>query len=261
MKRFLSSLLVVTLVTGLCAPIVSAQVEPAPPPLSDQIDHEADTAGQLASGALHQAGQNLKQAAIYLGKTIVNGCEFIIFKTAQGTFLVVAATVRGIEYAVEGAKFVLVMAKEGVIWVAEQAILAGEILVDLTCQAAQYVVDGVVYVAVQVAEGVVFVAQETLELAKKTGELIIKGVKYVIKKTEEGIIWVAQKTATLSRRAALASELRMNITGALAVGGVGTRTLEYFNSRSQDRDPVIARLGKACLGASEAFNAAYYSTK
>ena len=53
----------------------------------------------------------------------------------------------------------------------------------------------------------------------------------------------------------------MNITSGLAMGGVGERKIEYFRSRSTDRDPVIAKLGKACLEASEAFNAAYYLTK
>jgi len=262
--KFLSSLLVLTLVAGLSAPVVFANEmpeDPMPPALSDQIAEDAGMVGEMGTQAGHDALSNAGQAVIYAGKAVLNGVEFVILKTTQGTMLVLAATVRGIEYAIDGAKFVMIKAKEGVIWVAEQVIKGGQIIVDATCQAVQYVIDGVTYVAIKVAEGAVFVAEKTLELAKKAGKLVIKGVKFVLKKTKQGIIWVAQTSATLARRGALVTELRMNITSGLALGGVGNRKIKYFRSRSQDRDPVIARLGKACLEASEAFNTAYYLTK
>ncbi len=262
MKHFVTCLLMVTLFTGLCAPIVNAQDAPEPPPaLSDEIGDAADEAGQYGDEAGQNALHNAGQAVIFAGKAVINGIEFVMLKTAQGTLLVLASTVKGIEFAIEGAKFVMVKTAEGIVWMAEQAVKAGQILVNTAVKTVEIIIDGVVYVAVKLAEGVVFIAKEALELAKAAGELIIKGVKYVLKKTKAGLIWVANKTKMLARRAALAAELRMNITAGLATGGVGQRKIRYFRSRGEDKDPVISRLAGACLIASEAFNTAYYTSK
>ncbi|RKY67537.1 MAG: hypothetical protein DRQ24_12725 [Candidatus Latescibacterota bacterium] len=251
-----------TMFTGLCAPIVNAQeAPPQPPPLSDEIGDVASEVGAAGDEAGQSALHNAGQAVIFMGKAIVNGVEFVILKSAQGTIMVLAASVKGMEMAVEGAKFVMLKTKEGVIWVAEQMIIAGEIIVNTACQVVSIIIDGIEYVVVKLAEGITFVAKKVWELAVETGELIVKGVKYVIRKTKQGIIWVANKTKMLARRATLATEIRMNITSGLAMGGVGQRKIRYFNRRSTDKDPVIARLGKACLIASEAFNQAYYTSK
>ena len=262
MRSFVIYLVVFTMFTGFCAPIVNAQETPEQPPvLSDEMYDDAAEVGQAGDAAGQSALHNAGQAVIYAGKAIVNGVEFVILKTAQGTMMVLATTVKGVELAIEGAKFVMIKTAEGIIWVAEQMILAGEIIVDVVCDAICLVIDGVEYVVVKLAEGITFVAKKAWELAIETGELIVKGVKYILKKTEAGIIWVANKTKMLARRATLATELRMNITSGLAFGGVGERKIRYFNMRSADKDPVIARLGKACLIASEAFNEAYYTSK
>jgi hypothetical protein len=110
------------------------------------------------------------------------------------------------------------------------------------------------------SRGIVFVAKKTWEAAKKTGELVVKGVKYVAKKTKQGIVFLAntaKSAARAARRATLVAELRTNLAGALATGGVSPRTMAYFQRRSQDKDPGVARLAKACLAAAEAFNATY----
>ncbi|RKY67536.1 MAG: hypothetical protein DRQ24_12720 [Candidatus Latescibacterota bacterium] len=261
MRKFVVSLVMVTMFTGLCAPIVNAQEAPTQT-LSEELGELGDQVGVVADSlsgpsALHNAGQ----AVIFAGKAIVDGIEFVILKTAQGKIMVLAATVKGIEMAVEGAKFVMLKTKEGIIWIAEKMIVAGEIIVNTTCHVINIVIDDIEYVVVKLAEGITFVAKETWELAIETGELIVKGVKYVIRKTQEGIIWVANKTKMLARRATLITEIKLNITAGLATGDVGQRKIKYFTSRSTDKDPVIARLGNACLIASEAFNQAYYTSK
>lgn len=262
MRKFVIYLVMFTMFTGFCAPIVNAQeTPPVAPPLSDEIGDVADEVGEAGNAAGHAALHNAGQAVIYAGTAIVNGVEFVILKTAQGTMMVLAASVKGIEMAVEGAKFVMLKTAEGIIWVAEQMIIAGEIIIDAAIDTMCIIIDGVEYVVVKLAEGITFVAKAVWELAVETGELIVKGVKYVIKKTKMGIIWVANQTKMLARRATLATELRMNITSGLAMGGVGQRKINYFMGRSTDKDPVVAKLGKACLMASEAFNEAYYTSK
>lgn len=262
MRKFVIYLVMFTMFTGFCAPIVNAQeAPPQPPPLSSEIGDAADEVGAAGNAAGQSALNNAGQAVIYAGTAIVNGVEFVILKTAQGTMMVLAASVKGIEMAVEGAKFIMLKTAEGIIWVAEQMILAGEIIIDAAIEVVSIIIDGVEYVVVKLAEGITFVAKKVWELAVETGELIVKGIKYVIKKTKMGIIWVANKTKMLARRATLATELRMNITSGLAFGGVGQRKIRYFTGRSTDKDPTIAKLAKACLIASEAFNQAYYTSK
>jgi hypothetical protein len=244
------------------APVILAEdtpdQEPPPPSLTDQLHEDADVVGEMGNEAGHEFLHNAGQALVFAGKAVINGVEFVILKTAQGTILVAAATVRGLELAYAGAKFIAIKTKDGILWVCEKALIAGEILVDAVVETVEIIIDGVTYVAVKVAEGCVFVAKKTYELAVKTGELIVKGTKYVIKKTKDGIVWVAKTVALKTRRAALVAELRWNISGALAGGGVADRTMDYFRKRSTDKDPVIARLGAACLTAAEAFNGTYY---
>ncbi len=223
--------------------------------------HEAAGAEAAKSGqaALDAAGKAIAPV-IYAGKAIVNGVEFVILKTAQGTIMVAEAAVRGLEIAVEGAKFVALKTAEGVLWVAEKALEAGELLVDVAIETTKIVVDGVVYVAARLADGVVFVAEAAMEAAKATGELIVRGTKFVVRKTKQGIVFVAKgamNAARAARRAAKVAELRTNLAGALAVGGVGGRTMAYFQKAAGDRDATVARVAKACLAAGEAFNNVY----
>lgn len=257
MNKFIASMTVACVAGMTFAPIVQAG------DFADELHRDHERAGELAAESGRKALQNAGKAlepVIYAGKAIINGVEFVLLKTAEGTIMVMEATVRGIEFAVEGAKFLALKTKEGIIWVAEKAIQAGEILVDVFVDTVEFVVDGVIYVAARLEEGIVFVAKKTWEAAKKAGELTVKGVKFVVKKTKQGIVWVGEQAAKLgraTRRAALVAELKTNLVGALSVGGVSDRTVAYFNNRSQDSDPVVARLAKACMAASEAFNAAY----
>jgi predicted peroxiredoxin len=247
----------VTLVAMIAAPGIRAGE------LADQLHQSHVQAGQEASVSGQQALQNAARAiepVIYAGKAVINGVEFVILKTVQGTLLVAEATVRGLELAVEGVKFVALKCKEGVIWVCEKAIQAGEFILDVTLETIEIVVDGVIYVAARLEEGIVFVAKKTWELAQKTGELVVKGVKFVVRKTKQGAIWVAEQAvnaARATRRAALVSELRMNLVGALSTGGVSERTMAYFARRAEDSDATVAKLAKACLTACEAFNSTY----
>ncbi len=257
MNKFVASLTLVAVAGMTVAPAVQAGE------LADELHRDHQRAGALAaeSGkkALQAAGKAL-EPVIYAGKAVINGVEFVLLKTVEGTIMVMETAVRGVEFAVEGAKFIALKAKEGIIWVAEKAIQAGEILVDLAVDTLEIVVDGVIYVAARLEEGIVFVAKKTWELAQKTGELVVKGTKFVVRKTKEGLIWVghqAVNAARATRRAALVSELRMNLVSALSAGGVSERTMQYFNSRASDSDATVARLAKACLAAAQAFNSTY----
>lgn len=230
--------------------------------LADELhrDHQRANQAANASGkkALQAAGKAL-EPVIYAGKAVINGAEFVILKTVSGTIMVAEAAVRGIEFAYEGAKFLALKTKEGVIWVAEKAVQAGEIILDAAVTAIEITVDGVIYVAQRLEEGVVFVAKKAVEAARKTGELVVRGAKFVAKKTKQGVVWVAKTTMNAIRagkRAALVVEIRTNLTTALAAGNVSDNTMAYFARRSQHKDPVIAKLGAACLQASQAFNAA-----
>ena len=256
-KKSVAAGVVVALGSALVAPAVQAGE------FADKLKEAHQKAGQEASKsgkqALHNAGKAL-EPVIYAGKAVINGVEFVILKTVQGTVMVAEAAVRGIEFAVEGAKFLALKTKEGVIWVAEKAVQAGEIILDAAVTAIEITVDGVIYVAARLEEGIVFVAKKTWQAAKKTGELVVKGAKFVAKKTKQGVVWVAKTTMNAIRagkRAALVAELRTNLAGALATGSVSPRTMTYFQRRSQDKDPTVARLGKACLAAGEAFNSVY----
>ena len=257
MNKFIATLTLVAFVGMTAAPAIRAG------DLADEMHRDHQRAGELAGesgrAALKNAGKAL-EPVIYAGKAVINGVEFVLLKTVEGTIMVAEATVRGIEFAYEGAKFLAIKTKEGIIWVAEKAIRAGEILVDFAVDVIEVTIDGVIYVCARLEEGVVFVAKKTWEAAKKTGELVVKGTKFVVRKTKAGIIWVGKQAANAARatrRAALVSEMRMNLVGALSAGGVGSRTLAYFNSRSQDKDPTVAKLAKACLAACEAFNTVY----
>lgn len=254
MNKIIAASTLVAFASVVAAPAVSAGE------FADELHRDHQRAGQLGNESGKAALKSAGQAVVYAGKAVINGVEFVVLKTVQGTILVAEVAVRGIELAAEGVKFVAIKTKEGVIWVCEKAIQAGEILVDVAVEAIELTIDGVIYVAARLEEGIVFVAKKSWELAQKTGELVVKGAKFVVKKTKQGLIWVgeqAMNAARATRRAALVSELRMNLSAALAVGGVGERTMAYFQSKTQDSDATVARLAKACLTASEAFNSAY----
>lgn len=257
MNKTIASLTILAVAGTIAAPAIRAN------DLADELhrDHQRAGAAAAESGrkALKAAGKAL-EPVIYAGKAVINGVEFVLLKTVEGTIMVAEGMVRGVELAYEGAKFVALKTAEGIIWVAEKAVQAGELLIDMTVEAIEIVVDGVIYVATRLEEGIVFVAKEAWELAKKSGELVVKGVKFVARKTKQGIIFVAKTAASAARaarRAALVTELRGNLVAALSVGGVSANTMTYFQRRSQDQDPTIARLGKACLAAGEAFNSVY----
>ena len=254
MNKFIASL---TLVAMIATPALQAN------DLADQMHADHQQAGAAAAEAGRDAIAAAKKAVepvIYAGKAVINGVEFLLLKTAEGTIMVLEATVRGLEVAYEGAKFVALKTKEGVIWVAEKALQAGEFLLDVALETVEIVVDGVKYVALKVEQGVIFVAEKTYELAVKTGEIVVKGTKFVVRKTKQGAIWVAKQAvsaARATRRATLITELRMNLVGALSSGGVSDRTMAYFTRRSEDKDATVAKLAKACLTACEAFNSTY----
>ena len=255
MKK-IASLTVLSIAATIAAPAVQAGA-------ADELHRKHQSIGAIANESGRQAVQAAKKAAepvIYAGKAIINGVEFVILKTVEGTVMVAEGAVRGLQFAYEGAKFVALKTKEGIVWVAEKAIRAGEILADAALELAEMTIDGIVYVAARLEEGIVFVAKKTWEAAKKTGELVVKGAKFVAKKTKQGLGFVAntaKSAARAARRGALVVELRTNLATALSTGGVGPRTMAYFQRRSQDRDATVARLAKACLAAGEAFNSVY----
>ena len=254
MNKLIASL---TLVAMIATPALQAN------DLADQLHQDHQRAGELAGesgrAAIKAAGKAI-EPVIYAGKAVINGVEFVLLKTVEGTIMVMEATVRGLELAYEGAKFIALKTKEGIVWVAEKAILAGEFLLDVAIEALEITIDGVIYVCAKLEEGIVFVAKKTWEVAVKTGELVVKGTKFVIRKTKQGAIWVAKQAvsaARATRRAALITELRMNLVGALSSGGVSDRTMAYFTRRSEDSDATVSKLAKACLTACEAFNSTY----
>jgi hypothetical protein len=231
--------------------------------LADDLHNEHQQAADMAREAGREALDAARQAiapVIYAGKAIINGVEFILLKTAEGTIMVTEAVVRGLEYAVEGAKFLALKTAEGIVWVAEKMVRAGEIVFDVISDAVEVIVDGVIYVAAKIEAGIVFVTKEAWKLAKETGKLVVKGVKFVAKQTKKGMIFIAKgvkHAAMRARRGALIAELRTNLAGSLAAGRVGDRTVTYFQRRAGDRDPIVARLARACLAAAQAFNNLY----
>ena len=255
-KKSVAAGVVVSFAAALAAPAVQAGAADKLHEMHQEAGREAAKSGKAA---LQAAGKAI-EPVIYAGKAVINGVEFVILKTVEGTVMVAEGAVRGLKFAYEGAKFIALKTKEGIVWVAEKAVQAGEILLDAALELAELTIDGIVYVAARLEEGIVFVAKKTWEAAKKTGELVVKGVKFVAKKTKQGIVFIAntaKSAARAARRAALVTELRTNLATALATGGVSPRTMTYFQRRSQDKDAGVARLAKACLAAAEAFNSVY----
>ncbi len=229
-------------------------------------DHTASGAlGEAASqegAAFVEGAKKIAKPFIVVGKTVVDGTQFVIFKTAQGVVWIAEEAVVGLKYVAKGAKFVIVKTAEGVRWVAVQAIKAGEIIFDAVVDLATLVIEDVVYVLVKLEEGVVFVAKKAVE----AGKVVVNGIEYVAHKTIDGVVWVSRKTwdgikagASWTRNKIIATNIRQRLAGALAIGQVGDSTMSYFEkiSINSGASASTRRLARASLAACKAFNAEY----
>ncbi|MBI3893752.1 MAG: hypothetical protein HY303_19710 [Candidatus Wallbacteria bacterium] len=229
-------------------------------------DHSASSAiGEAANQEGHAFVQGVKKIAvpfIVVGKTVVEGVSFVILKTDQGLVWVAEEAVVGLQYVVKGAKFVVIKTAQGIRWVAVQAIKAGEIIFDAVVDLAELVIDDVTFVLIKLEDGVAFVAREAI----KAGKVVLKGVEYVIQETADGIVWVTKATwnaikvgAAWTRDKIVAVNIRQRLSGALLAGNVGQDSLDYFQSLASNAGASAGtrRLAGAALAASQSFNAAY----
>lgn len=252
-------------IIGLMA-ILAFALTLSPALVMAEHDHSASNAlGEAASQEGREFVQGAKKIAvpfIVVGKTVVDGVSFVVFKTAEGLVWIAEETVVGLQYVVKGAKFVVIKTAQGVRWVAVQALKAGEIIFDAVVDLAELVIEDVVYVLVKLEEGVAFVARQAI----KAGKIVLKGVEYVIQETAEGIIWVSKATwnaikagASWTRDKVIAANIRQRLSGALLAGGASQDTLNYFNSLNTNAGASAGtrRLAGAALAACQAFNAAY----
>ncbi|MBI4871901.1 MAG: hypothetical protein HY814_10100 [Candidatus Riflebacteria bacterium] len=225
---------------------------------SNQIGEAANQEGQ----AFITGAKKIAEVFIFVGKTTIEGVNFIILKGVQGVVYIAEDAVIGAQYLVKGAKFVIVKTAQGVRWVAVQAIKAGEIIFDAVVDLAELVIEDVAYVLIKLEDGVTFVARQAI----KAGKVIIKGIEYVAHETAEGIIWVSKATwgaikagAAWTRDKIVAANIRQRLSGALLAGGAGPDTVSYFQNLSTNAaaSPGTRRLAGAALAACLAFNTAY----
>ena len=246
--------------------ILSLVLALGPAPVLAGADHSASAAaGEAAAqeGREFVAGaKQIAQPFIVVGKTVIAGANFVILKGTQGVVYIAEEAVLGLQYVAEGAKFVIIKTAQGVRWVAVKAIQAGELVFDAVVDTAILVIDGVEFVLVKLEDGVTFVARQAI----KAGKLVIKGAKFVLHETAEGFIWVTETTwnaiktgAAWTRDRVIAVNIRQRLSGALLAGQAGPDAMHYFESLSTNAQasPGTRRLAGAALAACQAFNAAY----
>src|SRR5947208_1164189 len=99
MRKFISLLTILAVAVALSAPAMA------------QVDHSASGAvGAAADVAGHEFVQGAKQIAkpfIVVGKTVIEGAGFVILKGEQGLIYIAEDAVVGAKYLVKGAKFVI----------------------------------------------------------------------------------------------------------------------------------------------------------
>jgi len=260
-------LMVAVLALAMVCPAMAAD-QKIVPGADHSISSEVGTAANAAGAQFVQGAQRVVEPFIVLGRTVIDGVQFIMLKGAQGVIYVAEDMVMGIKWVAKGAKFVIIKTAQGLRWVAVQALEIGEIILDAVCDAAILVIDGVHYVLVQLEDGVIYVAKKTIEIANKVGHAIINGVEYVVHKTVDGIVWVTKATfeaikkgAAWARERVVIANMRTRLAAALLAGGVGPDTLAYYQSMSVSTNatPGLRKLGAAAYAACKTFNEVYYA--